>query len=90
MRSLYNPGKIISSILSPIASIFSPPKAPDPTPAPVVAADEKAKADKAAADAAAAEREQSRQRAGGASTMVAAPADISLLGTRRRSLLGGR
>ncbi len=87
MKSLFNPGNLISSILSPITSIFGGEK--PAIPSVTTPGEDKAAQDEAARKKADEERAAAAKRTGTSQTLLTQTADVSSLGTRRRSLLGG-
>lgn len=90
MRSLHNPGKIVSSVLSPVTDLFSGGKSEVAAPKVTSPADDKAASDEAARQKREEELKSAGKRTGTSQTLLTPIGDVSTLGSRRRSLLGGR
>lgn len=89
MRSLYNPGNIVKAVLSPISSIFGGGDKEVAKPQVTTPQEDRAKQDEAARQKAAEERSAAAKRTGASQTLIAPSTDVALLGTKRKSLLGG-
>lgn len=93
MRTLYDPGKAVETITSPISKIFKPPKVDVPNlPSPREAVDAEDKAKRDAAEEASRKAKAAALTGGRRSTLLtssAGPAGTQAgIQTQRRTLLG--